>query len=332
MDGYALENKLCTPTSRDAHKEIKFISNTNSLLIIGNGFDLYFGLETSWGDFALWLEKTDRDLYKFFVDFMNIDSNNYKLWSRFEKELGYWSLDEYLEDVQESGMVDYLSRDFRDSDHQAPYGAIQSRREKYSAFSKYFSDYFEECVEPECIEREERFLKELDVITFNYNYLPWALGAREVCYIHNSLYDEKLIVGHSQTTHRDEHIIEKYEESAECWDDNFSGDVRIHEIVDCFVEDFNLMNKNPKNNIQKINFDLKKYDEVIIIGHSFGLVDHDYFKYIFSNISDQALIKISFFSTEDITEIEKFMDRNTNLTYSIQDTEVLINEIIVNNQ
>lgn len=67
---------------------------TDSVLyIIGNGFDLYHGVKSSYGSFRKWLQTHDYDTYQTYETVCDYDA----LWSDFETGMAYVSRDVFLE-------------------------------------------------------------------------------------------------------------------------------------------------------------------------------------------------------------------------------------------
>ena len=67
---------------------------TDSVLyIIGNGFDLFHGVKSSYGSFRKWLQTHDYDTYQTYETVCDYDA----LWSDFETGMAYVSRDFFLE-------------------------------------------------------------------------------------------------------------------------------------------------------------------------------------------------------------------------------------------
>lgn len=65
----------------------------NVLYLIGNGFDLHHGVQSSYGAFRDWLQKHDYETYNIYQSVCNYDA----LWSDFETGMAYVSRDCFLE-------------------------------------------------------------------------------------------------------------------------------------------------------------------------------------------------------------------------------------------
>ncbi len=78
---------------------------SHCLQVIGNGFDLAHGMETSWGDFNKWLKSSDHsDLIYFLEEYVGIETD---LWKDFEKALGEYSVNDIYEKCKEGIEIDY---------------------------------------------------------------------------------------------------------------------------------------------------------------------------------------------------------------------------------
>ena len=63
------------------------------LFIIGNGFDLFHGVKSSYGSFRKWLQTHDYDTYQTYETVCDYDA----LWSDFETGMAYVIRDFFLE-------------------------------------------------------------------------------------------------------------------------------------------------------------------------------------------------------------------------------------------
>ena len=79
-------------------EEIRIENPKRALFIIGNGFDLFHGVQSRYLDFRNWLERTsNRGLIEELKEILNSDS----LWFDFETELGNITINQNLDLVSE---------------------------------------------------------------------------------------------------------------------------------------------------------------------------------------------------------------------------------------
>lgn len=77
--------------------------NKRNLYIIGNGFDLYHGLQTSYISFAKYLFENDIELYDSLLKYFELpdidnENSNIKIWSDFETKLSKFDFRQVLDD------------------------------------------------------------------------------------------------------------------------------------------------------------------------------------------------------------------------------------------
>lgn len=87
----------------------------NHLYIIGNGFDLYHGLPTSYGNFRDYVKEHDAKLYDL-VDKYFLYNTNSDFWSDFESNLGNFD-DDLLREYGLNYLEDYGCVNWRDTFH-----------------------------------------------------------------------------------------------------------------------------------------------------------------------------------------------------------------------
>lgn len=92
-----------------------------TLYIIGNGFDIHHGINSSFEDYRKWLHKKAPYLYDKLHTFYNIEDD--KWWSDFEQNLAEISSD-YINELYVNYSPVYGSDDFRDADNHS--GSIQA--------------------------------------------------------------------------------------------------------------------------------------------------------------------------------------------------------------
>lgn len=274
----------------------------NTLHIIGNGFDIYHGINSRYWDFYQFLKKKGYNSFIsqmeiFFTDTtLNGDS---LLWSDFEMALG---------NIDFNSTFDYCTEDYEiDYDHMmrstaqiedAPDfflgGVLQDMHKK-----------FEEWVKSININVSRKPLEHFDpkgrFLTFNYTETletVYKIPSENILYIHgNRKRDQSLIVGHCN--YIDPHSIGDEE-------------MLIHEenALKSIAELTNQEMKSVKDIIAHHNSywsSLSDVEEVNVYGHSLSNVDLPYFKKIKDCIKPYAQWNFSFHNNKDVTNIKNMI-------------------------
>ena len=221
-----------------------------TLVILGNGFDLDLGWKTSYNDF--YLSKKQR--------FNEINGMSYIQEMISE---GHWNnLEGYLRNCVAS-----LSRE-----------RIEEIKSFWQVCVFFIYDYLVDSNNKNNIYTTNKnscayyFLEKLNssqIFTFNYTnpFSKNCLAEKEMLYIHEQLttYPPNIRLG------IDSDIIKINE---------LSGNDDIKHII----------KSNENNNINIFHGSLKKSENIIIYGHSFGITDSDYFKPFFKAIIDGKLM------------------------------------------
>ena len=148
------------------------------LYIIGNGFDLYHGLPTSYKDFY----EFGKDLLDEIEEFYKLDISSAIPWSDFENALGEfdWKL---FRDAQYN--PDPTDKDF---EIKEAYGALDEQQARADGYVEDIKEYYQRWVEEIDIQSVERVLtleENSYFITFNYTRFqvqsatpsPWVLAS-----------------------------------------------------------------------------------------------------------------------------------------------------------
>lgn len=174
--------------------EIDMESIGKTLYVIGNGFDLHHGIQSSYWNYMKWLESNYPQLYKE-IEHTFRGATEESWWADFENGLGHV---DWFYNVNSGTSSTYKVGDVEVKGKKSPsrlmalYDAIQ---ESFSQWIKSL-DVQVKSVHPDLdIEKNAQFL------TFNYtNTLQCAYGIPNdnVLYIHgNAERGDKLIVGHN---------------------------------------------------------------------------------------------------------------------------------------
>lgn len=265
----------------------------NTLYIIGNGFDLYHGLRTSYNNFFEWLKSNH---YYDFVSnmeqmFPQMSGNKPLLWKDFEEALGKFDL------------LDIHRKFFQGKDDRF------YDEETYMQVVRRISPILKEI--PILL---RRWLKDIDVfgvsnkltmswdslyLSFNYTMLLehfYSIPEKQVFHIHNHLKGSNpLITGHNID-------VSTYEAERRCWGANEEKSVQL------IAEEMKKLRK-PVYNLTKQHQwffnSLNEISNVVVFGHSLSLIDRLYITKIQRNIQDYSHW---YFISKDDASIIKYQD------------------------
>lgn len=86
--------------------------NNKQLYIIGNGFDIFHGVNSRYSDFKNYVEDNDNKLFEALDEYFNSD----ELWSEFEDTLAYIDTDKIVDDAS-NYLVSYNVEDWSEAYH-----------------------------------------------------------------------------------------------------------------------------------------------------------------------------------------------------------------------
>lgn len=252
--------------------------DSNTLYIIGNGFDLFHGLKTSYSDFHDWLIN-----YKYtdFIDYMEkmfpeLRDGKTLLWQDFETALG------------EGNPLTIHDSFFQGIDNELFDAEIQKRvAVRIKPTLRNIPTLLREWTESLPLKDVKR-IPGLDAmsgeslfLSFNYTLLlekVYLINPERILHIHNSLKDEKhnIITGHSSLYHGND-------------TDNIGFNVL--ESTNFIAEELNALIKPVEIIIKKHQafFDsLSSIINIIVWGFSISPIDRLYFTEVFHHVHDNA--------------------------------------------
>ena len=299
-----------------------------SLVLIGNGFDLWQNLPTSYKAFGEYYEKNkdriDKELkidnvtisgkdgtfsmnyFEMFYWFCawdimgmgvlskqgNCYGEDYKL-PQTPITAEFWSdFENYLYDLD----VDYILDAFREHNKIDLDIMLDNFLDLKSLLTEYLYQWINS-VDIPYIKSEYDF-NNCFFVNFNYTYtLRKRFGVNDALdyHIHGFCNNKaSLCFGHTKE-------IEELEEYYE------------YEAVDIIKDYLHSIYKNPKQNIKQLkkythnkNINMSKIDTIYVLGHSFGMVDFEYFKF-FAETFPNVKWKISYHSGSDIVRIRSVL-------------------------
>ena len=171
------------------------------LFVIGNGFDIYHGIESRYSDFRKYLETIDRGLcqkIEYYFDYEN-------LWSDFEQALADFDANQLVDDSSEF-LVPYSAEGWRDANnHDYQYVINEVVRALSHTLKSRFTSWVLQLKIPSnagCNKRLDYIDKNAMFLTFNYTPTlqhVYAVADKNVLHLHGKAESEisDLIIGHA---------------------------------------------------------------------------------------------------------------------------------------
>lgn len=263
----------------------------SNLYVIGNGFDLFHGLKTSYADFNEHLNSNEID-FGYTTEFFDFSVNEEGLWKDFENDLGSFDVDSYFDYHNE---IDVTREDFRPSE---VYGLEDELTNQSEYLVSSIQEAFIEWIGSVEIDTEYRinaFTPSDVFISFNYTQTlqaVYSIDNDQIFHIHGAVSENaELIFGHGLTITRQPELDESGDSLRTMFTDA-EGNANIplaklqkpvHELISQYEQFF--CNLNGLQNI-------------FVLGHSLSDVDLPYFELINQNNPDAAW-KVSFYAYDE---------------------------------
>ncbi|WP_183580366.1 bacteriophage abortive infection AbiH family protein [Mucilaginibacter sp. X5P1] len=265
------------------------------LYIIGNGFDIYHGMKTTYADFHQYLSQYNVDLEIKLENYFNFKTDPNYLWTDFENDLSSF---DYRSLFNDSNNIDVLSDSFKLSEC---YGLEDDINEQTEELIQNIKDDFHswiEGIEYPLSGNTNTIYFDPDAIFLNFNYTDtleelYNIPKNNILYIHNNANDlsGELIFGHSQNAESDPEMDEFDAEGN-------SNRTMFTDSENASRTPFYAFQKNTTEIIdQHRQFfeSLGSITQILVLGHSLGKVDWPYFIAVAKNIP-QANWLISYHS------------------------------------
>lgn len=266
---------------------------TKTLYIIGNGFDQYHSLKTSYDDFRKFVKQTDPYLYELVEKYFMYKKQDF--WHDFEENLGLLD-DDMLRDYAHNYLEQYGCENWRDSfNHDYQYEISRILETLTKGLHKSFESWLSTISLNKTKKRLIELSKDANYLSFNYTDTlekVYAISRANILHIHGS-YSKNGISG---ITYGHGGHIYKIDKSIE--------DPRVAEGEEIIKNYF----RTSKKPVVKI---IKKYKDffcntihgtrkVIVIGHSMNSIDYPYFKEICKSLGNDVNWTYYYHSTYDI--------------------------------
>jgi hypothetical protein len=271
----------------------------NVLYVIGNGFDLFHGLPTSFDDFQDFISENHKDLKNDLDAFFNLNYNKRDYWANFEKDLKNFDSHSFL-DLQNN--LNPMDDNFKPSsffsleDELAESTDNLIRSLKQALYNWVDSLYFKSISKKLSLKKNDFYL------TFNYTLTLetiYDINPENTLHIHGSLEysPDDLVIGHNGEV-INEYELDKFENSERTmFTDSENISKRSYYELHKPVNDLILANKPFFNN-------LKYIEEINILGHSLNKIDLPYFEEICKNAT-KAIWQVTYKGNKEKLKFQK---------------------------
>lgn len=293
------------------------------LYIVGNGFDLYHGMETSYNSFGLFLNNANLTIYDYLIEYYSLPDiangdegdNGNTLWSEFESALADLDYETVLDNNS-----DYLAKpssaEFRDRD----WHAFQIEMENIVGdltknLFEVFRNFILKVKYPNLIDIDKLPL-ETNALYFTFNYTEtleklYKIREGNILYIHEKASDNQtgLILGHGIDPKKfiqedpkppEDLSYDERERWIEDMSDNydFSYESGKDELLNYFSNSYkdteSIINTN-----EDFFKNIKDVVKVEILGHSLSAIDLPYFSKIFKSVHKNSDWLVTFYNPRE---------------------------------
>ncbi|MBE4034348.1 hypothetical protein HJ127_19095 [Vibrio parahaemolyticus] len=287
------------------------------LYVIGNGFDIYHGLPTSYLLFKDYLKNNNITSYDNFNDNFYYYNNIDDLWANFEESLSNLDTEKVLDDY--SDYLPHFSSDFKDRDIGAFDIEIQNFVNSITSSLKLsFIEFIKDAVNKggqrkilNLIINDARF------ISFNYTSTLeklYSVNEKDIFYIHGNVYNdnEDIILGHGvdpseiefcdYISNMDNNGVFVEDDWLSCESDltNMAYNDGSSTLREYYLSSFKNTEKILSDN-EGFFKSLYNIEEVYVLGHSLSDVDLPYFNRLVKSLPRSTKWMVSYYTKEEKT-------------------------------
>lgn len=274
------------------------------LYIIGNGFDIFTGIKSSYEDFKKWLQRKYPFIYENLCDTYEMEG---EWWTDFEINLGKLDIFSYIDKfIHKDYMNELSAKDERDNiaeelnippSFHVENPCADRLAGLFDVFQYCFEEWAYEILDTLDVPKRT-YLEKNDSYFINFNYtdtlqLLYKIPEDRVFHIHGraSKY-EHLIFGHNQ-----------YHKSIE-YDRPF---------VQLVCQELDNYYKNPCDNYCKRPWNIDNAEHIYVYGLSFSPVDEGYLDWILHSTPLTSGWEISWYSDKDKERISAYISKHPSL-------------------
>ena len=284
--------------------------NIKHLYIIGNGFDLFTGLETSYSNFRKWLERNYAFIYEALTS--AYDANG-EWWNDFECQLGNLDIAKYADRYLPKKMTKKevmeairFRKEHEDEGDGLPNTYMDSpcahRLERLLDILQYCFEKWVQDARFTCSKYHFTHLEKEDSIFINFNYT-------DTLEIHYGIPEDRVIHIHGRAS-KHEHLVFGHNNWRFSDDFHNNDEQKVREVL-------NRYEKNPYYYIAHYNFWeaewLRSIEHIHVLGFSFSGVDIDYLDWIANHTGRKCDWEVSWHREEDKNRINDFISETPQL-------------------
>lgn len=247
-----------------------------SLVIIGNGFDIWHRLPTSYWYFY----NQYKDLLQEHIQYFDALSDEDAEWANFEESLGSFNEDNFHDNAIYQPTVEEMA-----DDHTLLYGFEDEISEKKEELVSDIQNAFNDWIHAVDVNATIKLIElptSFKFINFNYTMTlqnVYAIPENNILHIHGKVHDH-IIFGHGLHQNSESPQPEVESETFDPWFEESHRTVSsVGSIFHKPVNDILELNKGKLDNLGMIK-------NIIVIGHSVNSIDIPYFQYILSKYPD----------------------------------------------
>lgn len=289
-----------------------------TLYVIGNGFDLFHNLSTSYHDFEKYLFQNDFFLWMLLDRYFEFKKRD-GFWSDFEFDLGSFKSQLFFSDKND---VNPSEEDFKPS-------MIYCLEDNLVIESDYFVELIQhalsqwiETINLEFVNKRIHLNEDSTFMTFNYTSLLescYNISIKNLWHVHGFIETDDLVIGHNTILAKEDDFDENGESLRTPFTDAMSTASATQGRFYKPVND--LINSN-----MKFFDELTSIKSIIVLGHSLNPIDIPYFQKILQ-IAKEANWIVSFrdeFDKQHHLSVMKDLGINEQNMQLIQLTDILI--------
>lgn len=177
------------------------MATIRNLYIIGNGFDLHHGINSSYENFREWLSENDCDLLCQFDEIYGCCDSEW--WKDFENQLSSLNAIEYSGGIAFENQPDLMSEHCDRTWNDAQIAVEQELERLFCSLRQDFHDWIIQLNKPLSTKKIKLETQESIFINFNYTLTLedlYNIDSQKILHIHGCVdYDEVFILGHGKS-------------------------------------------------------------------------------------------------------------------------------------
>lgn len=307
-----------------------------NLYIIGNGFDLHHGINSSYVDFRNWLEENDCDLYNQFDEIYGYCDSDW--WKDFENQLASLDAIQYSVGVAFENQPDLMSEHCDRTWNDAEIAVELQLNGLFCSLRQDFHDWVIQLNTPKSERKIQLETKDSIFINFNYTLTLenlYNIAPDNILHIHGCVdYDEDFVLGHGKSFEELQQLnsIElpkppegiPSDELTQFYEDTAIGQEFHEQLALGAAISGVAAQRKPVDKLLRRLSDftdrMSEIENIHIYGLSLSEVDLPYLQYLASNFKN-AKWEFSDYNNQNIKMIEDFCKNNNISNFRIIDLE-----------